>query len=118
MAAEHILYIHYDASLVGIRELFVSKFGCEVTSVLGNNAAKSMAKRGAFRLFIVGHAAPYKERRAMAEWLKANVPAVPVLALCPTPFEAVDYADYQVDAHNPEAWVDLVREVLEGQKLG
>ncbi|HLX75027.1 MAG TPA: hypothetical protein VKR26_09835 [Terriglobales bacterium] len=42
---------------------------------------------------------------------------VPVLALCPAAFKTVDYGDYQADAHNPDAWLSLVEEVLSKRKV-
>lgn len=116
MNSETILYIHYDAGLAEFRELIVGRLGYHVVSVVGSAAARRRAKAQHFDLFIVGHAAPYEERRALAEWLKTNVPGVPVLALCPAPFHAVDYGDYRADAHNPDAWLRLVQEVLEKKR--
>lgn len=112
MNSKTILYIHYDPGLAEFRELVVGRLGYDVVSVVGSAAGRRQAKTRHFDLFIIGHAAPDAERRAMAEWLKANVPGVPVLALCPEPFHAVDYGDYRADAHNPDAWLHLVQEIL------
>lgn len=111
-----VLYINYDRGLADFREQLVSRLGFQVVSVMGNAGARRMARTRQFDLVIVGHAAPDDERRRMAQWVKANLPHLPVLALCPAPFQAVDYGDYQADAHNPEAWLGLVQEVLSKAK--
>lgn len=116
MSGPSILYIHYDPGLADIREQLVSRLGYEVVSVVGSPAARRMARTRRFDLVIVGHAGPDEERRRIAQWIKANLPRVPVLALCPAPFQAVDYGDYQADTHNPDAWLRLVQEVLSKKK--
>lgn len=116
MSGESILYIHYDPELADIRQQVVNRLGYEVTSALGSASARQLAKTRHFDLVIIGHAAPEEERRRMANWLKANLPGVPVLALCPDPFQTVDYGDYQADAHNPDAWLAMVEEALARKK--
>jgi DNA-binding NtrC family response regulator len=111
-----VLNVNYDPGLLDIREQLVSRLGYEVVSVLGSAAARRTAKTRHFDLVIIGHAAPDEERRRLAQWLKSNLPGVPVLALCPAPFQGVDYGDYQADAHNPDAWLALVQEVLGKKK--
>jgi CheY-like chemotaxis protein len=112
VSAARILYINYDPGLADFRDQLLRRLGYEVVSVVGSPAGRRMARSRPFDLAIVGFAAPQEERRRMARWLKANLPGVPVLALCPAPFQAVDYGDYQADAHNPEAWVRLAQEAL------
>ena len=116
MSGESILYIHYDPELADIRQQLVNRLGYEVISAMGSASARRTARTRRFDLVIVGHAAPEEERRRMANWLKANLPGVPVLALCPAPFQTVDYGDYQADAHNPDAWISMVEEALAGKK--
>lgn len=116
MSGGSILYIHYDPDLAGIRQQVVNRFGYEVSSATGSDEARRMARTRRFDLVILGHAAPEEERRRMANWLKANLPGVPVLALCPAPFQTVDYGDYQADAHNPDAWMSMVEEALAKKK--
>ena len=112
MSGGGVLYINYDPGLADMREQVLSRLGYEVVSVVGSTAARRMARTRVFDLVVVGHSAPEEERRGMAHWLKENLPGIPVLALCPAPFQGVDYGDYQADAHNPDAWVRLVQEVL------
>lgn len=116
MSGGSILYIHYDPELADIRQQLVNRLGYEVTSAMGSAATRQMAKTRGFDLVILGHAAPEEERRRMANWLKANLPGVPVVALCPDPFQTVDYGDYQADAHNPDAWIAIVEEALARKK--
>ncbi len=117
MSGERILYVNYDPGMADIRRQLVSRFGYEVVSVVGSPAARRMARTRHFDLVIVGHAGPREERRRMAQWLKTNMAGVPVLALCPAAFKTVDYGDYQADAHNPDAWLSLVEEVLSKRKV-
>lgn len=116
MSGESILYIHYDPDLADIRQQLVNRLGYEVVSAMGSGEARQIARTRRFDLIILGHAAPDEERRKMANWLRANLPGVPVLALCPTPFQAVDYGDYQADAHNPDAWLAMAEEALAKKK--
>lgn len=116
MSGESVLYVNYDPGMADIRQQLVSRLGYKVVSVVGSPAARRMAKTRHFDLVIVGHAGSSKERRGLAEWLKANLRGVPVLALCPAPFQTVDYGDYQADAHNPDAWLSLAQEVLSKKK--
>lgn len=117
MSGGSILYINFDPSLADFREHLLSRLGYETVSVIGGPAGRRTAKTRHFDLVIIGHAAPEDERRRLAEWLKANLPGVPVLALCPAPFQAVEYGDYQADAHHPDAWVRVVQEALARKKV-
>lgn len=78
MAGERILSIVFDPSLLKMRESVLRSEGYAVVSVLGSEAGKAAANN-AFDLFMVGHAAPWRQRREMTRWLKQNFPGVPVI---------------------------------------
>ena len=66
-----VFQIAYDEMLLITRTQVLKNRGYEVTSVLGNDAAKrALDTRHSHRLFIVGHAAPRETREEMVQWLK------------------------------------------------
>ena len=77
-----VFQIAYDEMLLFTRSEMLRQAGYDVTSVLGNAAAKHALTRGQeYSLFIVGRDAPVKTREEMVTWLKENFPTVQVLAL-------------------------------------
>ena len=107
-----IFQITYDQAL-GLRtaELLRSR-GYGVISVIGNEAAKVLLSSiQRYDLFIVGHTAPEEARIEIVNWLKAQYPAVKILALNP-PDQQVPKADFNVP-HGPENWLPIVSTVCE-----
>lgn len=99
---------------IGVRraELLRSR-GYGVISVIGNEAAKVLLSSiQRYDLFIVGHAASEETTREMVDWLKAQYPAVKILALNP-PDRQVSGADYNMLDSDTESWLPIVSRVCE-----
>lgn len=101
--------IAYDEMLLITRAQLLKNRGYEVTSVLGNDAAKcAIDTRQNHRLFIVGHAAPRETREEMVRWLKANFPNTKILVVNPPSSAILAGADYNVVLNGPEEWLSIV----------
>lgn len=101
--------IAYDEMLLITRAQLLKNRGYEVTSVLGNNAAKcAIDTRQNHRLFIVGHAAPRETREEMVRWLKTNFPDTKILALNPPYHTNLAEADYNLILSRSEEWLSVV----------
>jgi hypothetical protein len=104
-----IFQIAYDEQLMKTRAELLKSHGFTVISVIGNEAAKAaLAAPRHYSLFIIGTSAPNKVRREMADWLKANYPKVPLLALNPPYQQELEPADYNVILNGPEEWLFVV----------
>jgi hypothetical protein len=110
-----IFQIGYDNQLLIARAKLLESSGCEVVSVLGNEAAKiALSSTGHYDLFIVGHAADLKTRAEMADWLKVKYPDVPILALNGAEHQELDHANYNLVLNGPEEWLLVVETVTAG----
>jgi len=106
---KRVFQIAYDEKLLVSREELLKRRGYEVSSVLGNNAAKHILDtRDRYRIFIVGHAAPKETREEMVRWLKANFPNTKILVVNPPSSAILAGADYNVVLNGPEEWLSIV----------
>ena len=104
-----VFQIAYDHGLMFTRGKLLERRGYEVISALGNQAAKqALLPRKRYDLFILGHAAPEKERLEMAQWLKDRFPKTKILALNPPHHPRLGGADFNVELNGPEAWLAVV----------
>lgn len=109
-----IFQIAYDEMLLITRGELLKRRGYEVSSVLGNEAAKrALDKRQTYYLFIVGHDAPRETREDMVRWLKTNFPGTKVLALNPPYQTKLTEADYNFHLNGPEEWLAAVASAAE-----
>lgn len=104
-----VFQITYDPNRAPGRAEVLKLHGYEVITVIGNEAAKViLSMRQDCDLFIVGHAAPEETRRDMVEWLKANYPDVPILAVNPPPIRELVGADYNIKINGPETLLPVI----------
>ena len=110
-----VFQIAYNSQLVFARAKLLESSGCEVVSVLGNDAAKiALSSIGHYDLFLIGHGTDLKTREEMAIWLKVIYPGVPILALNTSEHEALDNANYNLVLNGPEEWLLVVESVTAG----
>lgn len=106
-----VFQIAYDETLLFTRSEMLRQAGYDVTSVLGNSAAKRALITGEkYSLFIVGRDAPIQTREEMIRWLKEKFPTVQVLALNAS-HEILPVADYNV-INEPGEWLVAVRTII------
>ena len=106
---KRVFQIAYDEMLLVSRTEILKKRGYEVSSVLGNDAAKRILDKGErYRIFIVGHAAPQETREDMVRWLKANFPNTKIVVVNPPSSAILAEADYNVVLNGPEQWLSIV----------
>ena len=115
-AVKRVLQISYEAESGIRRARLLTSFGCNVVSIISNEAAEFLltgliSKSDRFDLFIIGHAAPEETRREIVAWLKAKYPRAKVLALNP-PNQQILSADFNVPQEDPESWLPIVRHEL------
>lgn len=118
MAGERLLSIAFDPALLLSREVLLREAGYMATSVLGSEAGKAAASSD-FDIFMVGHTAPYRERVELVQWLKANFPATPVIALRRHMLEqAIPGADCGTDVDNPPEWLKAIDDCIAASTPG
>ena len=110
---KRLFQIAYGERLLVMRGDILRAQGYEVTSVIGNEAAKTVLDTGQdFDLFVVGHAAPQETRIAMVVWLKARYPKTKILALNPPECECLAGADYNARQNGYDVWLPTVKGAL------
>ena len=103
-----IFQITYAHEMAQAREEMLRLWGYRVTSAVGNeNAKMELESKPHVDLFILGHAAPERERSEMVAWLREKYPKVKILALNPS-HESIHSADYNVQLGGPESWLPVV----------
>jgi hypothetical protein len=109
---KRVFQIAYSEKVCRQRAHLLRSLGYGVLSVIGNVAAKKLLTKiqvhpNDINVFMVGHAAPAKARKEMAEWLKSRYPIVEIIALNP-PNQHVVSADHNTLQNNPELWLSIV----------
>ena len=101
--------IGYDEKQLVVRAELFRRFGHEVISVDGNEAAMhALASIRNVDVFIVGHAAPEPTRKEMVDWLRKNFPRVKIVALIPSANRELPSADYNVVLNAWDEWLLLL----------
>jgi DNA-binding response OmpR family regulator len=114
--SKRILSISYDRALLWTRELLLEQLGYEVVSAEGFAQAWEAAENGKshFDLIILGHSIPPKDKNVIVRRMRDSC-SCPILALL-RPYEsAVPEAALSIDAGDPQAFLQAVREMLEGK---
>lgn len=106
-----ILSISYNSSLLRTRQFVLESRGHKVTSALGFIAAIEHCKTADYDLAIIGHSIPDGDKEQMIKELR-NVCSAPVLALTKPNEEPLKIADYNVDAFNPDGFLQFVDEIV------
>lgn len=101
--------IGYEERELNVRAQLFRCCGHEVISVADNEAAKrALASIHSVDVFIVGHRAPEQTRKEMVDWLKANFPAVKIVALIPSADRQLQRADFNVVLNDWDEWLSLL----------
>jgi hypothetical protein len=80
-----VFQISYDPTRAISRTKLLRLHGCDVTFVIGNEAAKAILSTPQhWDLFMVGSSAPQETVTEMIAWLKSRYPDVPILSLSST----------------------------------
>ena len=110
---KRVFQIGYDEGPMIARAELLRLFRYEVTSVLGNDAAKmALRSREHYDLFILSETAPEETRQEMVRWLKEQYPKIKIVALNAPRHSRLPDADYNVTVNGPEAWLSLVASVV------
>jgi hypothetical protein len=109
---KRIFQVAYAESIGRERAQRMRRLGYGVLSVLGSEAAKKLLRMASIRpedidIFMIGHAAPNRERMGMAEWIRTRYPLAKLLAINP-PHQQILRADYNVLQGHPEIWLPLL----------
>ena len=111
-ASRRIFQIAYTQELALEREEVLVHRGYNVTTVIGNESAKSvLASTPPFDLFILGHGASEQFRKEMIRWLRERYPNTKMISLNPF-HQRLDDADYNVLLDGPETWLPAVSSAL------
>ncbi len=108
-----VVAISYDTRLAVVRAEALRLCGYDVTSIIGNQAAKAvLGLRQPCDLFLVGPAAPEKIRTGMVSWLKEQYPGLPILALNEPTITSMTGADYNVEFSGAGSWLAALARLL------
>jgi hypothetical protein len=108
-----ILQVEYSPSLLAAREEVLKPLGCSVKSILGSRAARDRDLRGQpVGVIIIGHGAPWEERRELIRYFQEALPRVPSIALLRRSDKAFSEAAYNCRADDPPLWVKTVSQAL------
>jgi len=115
---KRIFQIAYSRELMCYRSSLLRTRGYEVTSAVGNEAAKTllMSHFGAtYDLFIIGRAAPAHVRFEIACWIRTQFPEGRIVALHPEEDQRIgglNGLEYNANDGRPQVWVPLVAAAL------
>ncbi len=114
-AQRRILQIAYYENLLHTRAVMLQRSGYAVSSVLGNEQAKSAVAQllPGVDLVMIGFSGPYSDRSAMAKWIKQQHPGVPVVVLQARGSERFPEADYTTLSEDPEVWLSAIADCFE-----
>ena len=106
---KRVFQIAYEELRLIARAEILRQRGYEVVSVLGNeDALRVLTKGGQYRIFLIGHKAPKKERQEIVRWIKANFPGAKILALNPPKNGGLPEADFNFVINGPEEWLAAI----------
>ena len=103
---KRIFLVGYDQKLLETRAELLTRFGHDVWSALGNEAAFTALRNVQnIDLFVVGHKAPDQTRREMVTWLRAHFPSIKIVSLNPGK-QSIRNADFNI-AWGKHDWILL-----------
>ncbi|HTW74825.1 MAG TPA: response regulator [Steroidobacteraceae bacterium] len=110
--SKRIFQIAYDdQSEMYLRASLLRERGYEVQSVLGNQAAKDvLVSWPRYDLFIIGHNAPEATRVEMVQFIRANYPRQPIIALNAAAGMQLCNLPYNAPVDEPGIWIPLVQQ--------
>ncbi|HTW37131.1 MAG TPA: hypothetical protein VMD49_01020 [Steroidobacteraceae bacterium] len=105
-----VLQIAYSLELLTCRSTLLAQSGYQVTSALGNEAAKTLLEEPGrcFDVFVIGRAAPQSVRLEMAQWIRVRFPARRIVALHGDDHQVLGDLRYNANDSRPERWVPAV----------
>ena len=110
-ANKHVLCISWIPSLGETRGLILKQAGFDVTSIVGTPDASELKRCRPPDLLVLGHSVPQPEKRRIIATFRQSCD-VPVLSLLAPHQAKLPEADYGIEAHRPEDFVESVREIL------
>jgi PleD family two-component response regulator len=93
---KRIFLVGYDPKLLEARAELLTRFGHDVWSALGNEAAfTALGNIQSIDLFVVGHTAPERTRREMVTWLRVHFSNAKIVSLNPGK-QSIRNADFNI----------------------
>ncbi len=110
-----IVQVEYRPSLLSAREDILQSLRHPVVAVLGSRAARSLdLSHRQVGVVVIGHGAPWEERRNLIAHFRETLPGVPIVALLRRRDEDFDCSDFNCSADNPPIWLRTVNQALAG----
>lgn len=109
--AYRVLSISYDSTLLRIRERLLEREGYEVVSAEGFVNALKCCQEGHYDVAVLGHSIPIADQKTFFEALNREHP-LPVISLTVSGEPGLQCAVAQVDAFQPQHFINTVRQVL------
>lgn len=114
LADQPILSISYDDTLLQTRHLLLQSRGHEVVSAHGFTNSMEQCAFPHWKLLIMGHSIPERDKRALMREFRKNC-AAPVLALHRLGEPVLEGAEHTIVQDHPEQLLTMVEKVLSGQ---
>lgn len=114
MLKQPILSISYDDTLLHTRHLLLESRGHEVTSAHGFTHSMEQCAQSHWKLLIMGHSIPDRDKRALMAEFRKNC-AAPVLALHRMGEPRLEGAEHTIMQDHPEQLLTTVEKILAGQ---
>jgi DNA-binding NarL/FixJ family response regulator len=110
-----ILLVEFSYSLAAIRAEILEPLGRAIKVVVGStNAVNCKVESRSISLIIIGHGAPWAERRELIKCLQQRMPGVPIVALLRKSDSDFPEVTFNCPADNPPKWINMVRQALGG----
>jgi hypothetical protein len=109
-----VVQVEFRPSLLSTRDDILQSLGHPVVAVLGSQAARNLdLSDRQVGVVVIGHGAPWEERRKLIAHFRETLPGVPIIALLRRRDRMFD-CDFNCSADNPPLWVRTVNQALAG----
>jgi hypothetical protein len=108
-----IVQIEHRESLLSTRKEILRVLGYPVVSILGFDAAKGFDFGGhEVGVVVIGHRAPWHERRELVSHFRRTLPSVSIVALLGRHDEPFTGAHYSIPADSPPKWLRTIVQAM------
>ena len=110
-----VLLVEYSSRLGAIRTEILESLGYPIHSVAGSQGvANCNLEHCSIGVIVIGHGAPWEERREVIKHFQKRLPGVPIVALLRRADGEFSEATFNCPADNPPQWIRMVRQAVEG----
>jgi hypothetical protein len=110
-----IVQVEYRPSLLSEREEILQTLGHPVVAVLGSRIARNLdLSDRQVGVVVIGHGAPWEERRKLIAHFRKTLPGISIVALLRRRDMGFDCCDFNCPSDDPALWIKMVNQALAG----